>query len=336
MTVEALQDNQLIAVGAAGALASSTIGRVLPGPGGDIVVLSRLARARPDLHGLELRAAADAAGARARRRPIYPEPLERYLVRASRRAAVPDFGTPRPRSPHDGLLRRATSPTTPSLRSYRAALRARARDRGRRHEPVRGGRRARGVVPPDGRRVRLRRASAAPAATSRRSSSSCTQTKRGYCQHFAGAMALMLRYLGIPARVAAGFTSGSYDEDKQRVDRDRPRRARLGRGLVPAAAAGSRSTRRPAAATSTARYTLPRSASTPPRCRPRIAGGPRRRRDSSSSTERFDRGRRRGRGRAAAATARATARDVERRGRGQPSSPARARGARARGRRSGS
>jgi transglutaminase-like putative cysteine protease len=41
-----------------------------------------------------------------------------------------------------------------------------------------------------------------------------TDTKRGYCQHFAGAMTLMLRYLGIPARVAAGFTSGSYDADK--------------------------------------------------------------------------------------------------------------------------
>jgi transglutaminase-like putative cysteine protease len=40
------------------------------------------------------------------------------------------------------------------------------------------------------------------------------QTHRGYCQHFAGAMALMLRYLGIPARVAAGFTSGKYDADK--------------------------------------------------------------------------------------------------------------------------
>jgi transglutaminase-like putative cysteine protease len=38
-----------------------------------------------------------------------------------------------------------------------------------------------------------------------------TRTHRGYCQHFAGAMALMLRYLGIPARVAAGFTSGEYD-----------------------------------------------------------------------------------------------------------------------------
>jgi protein-glutamine gamma-glutamyltransferase len=36
-------------------------------------------------------------------------------------------------------------------------------------------------------------------------------TQRGYCQHYAGAMALMLRLLGIPARVAAGFTSGTYD-----------------------------------------------------------------------------------------------------------------------------
>ena len=42
-----------------------------------------------------------------------------------------------------------------------------------------------------------------------------TRTKRGYCQHFAGAMALMLRYLGIPARVAVGFTSGTYDEDDE-------------------------------------------------------------------------------------------------------------------------
>jgi transglutaminase-like putative cysteine protease len=40
------------------------------------------------------------------------------------------------------------------------------------------------------------------------------QTRAGYCQHFAGAMALMLRYLGIPARVAAGFTSGTYDAKK--------------------------------------------------------------------------------------------------------------------------
>jgi transglutaminase-like putative cysteine protease len=36
--------------------------------------------------------------------------------------------------------------------------------------------------------------------------------KRGYCQQFAGSMALMLRFLGIPARVAAGFTSGKLKD----------------------------------------------------------------------------------------------------------------------------
>ena len=38
------------------------------------------------------------------------------------------------------------------------------------------------------------------------------RTKAGYCQHYAGAMALMLRWLGIPARVAAGFTSGKFKD----------------------------------------------------------------------------------------------------------------------------
>jgi transglutaminase-like putative cysteine protease len=35
--------------------------------------------------------------------------------------------------------------------------------------------------------------------------------KRGYCQQFAGAMALLLRMGGVPARVAAGFTQGRQD-----------------------------------------------------------------------------------------------------------------------------
>lgn len=41
------------------------------------------------------------------------------------------------------------------------------------------------------------------------------RTKEGYCQHYAGAMAVMLRLLGVPARVAAGFTAGTYDEDRR-------------------------------------------------------------------------------------------------------------------------
>jgi transglutaminase-like putative cysteine protease len=39
-----------------------------------------------------------------------------------------------------------------------------------------------------------------------------TRTKAGYCQHFAGAMAAMLRMLGVPARVAVGFTSGTNED----------------------------------------------------------------------------------------------------------------------------
>ncbi len=41
-----------------------------------------------------------------------------------------------------------------------------------------------------------------------------TQTRSGYCQFYAGAMALMLRYLGIPARVAVGFAGGRYDASR--------------------------------------------------------------------------------------------------------------------------
>ena len=40
-----------------------------------------------------------------------------------------------------------------------------------------------------------------------------TSTRAGYCQHFAGAMAVMARLLGVPARVAFGFTSGRLLDD---------------------------------------------------------------------------------------------------------------------------
>ena len=36
-------------------------------------------------------------------------------------------------------------------------------------------------------------------------------TRTGYCQHFAGAMAVLLRFNGIPARVVVGFTSGEQE-----------------------------------------------------------------------------------------------------------------------------
>jgi transglutaminase-like putative cysteine protease len=42
------------------------------------------------------------------------------------------------------------------------------------------------------------------------------ESRRGYCQQFAGAMALLLRMGGVPARVAVGFTPGEYDQGSHR------------------------------------------------------------------------------------------------------------------------
>jgi protein-glutamine gamma-glutamyltransferase len=45
--------------------------------------------------------------------------------------------------------------------------------------------------------------------------------KAGYCQQFSGAMALLLRMTGVPARVVTGFTSGSLDsKTREYVVRD--------------------------------------------------------------------------------------------------------------------
>jgi protein-glutamine gamma-glutamyltransferase len=41
-----------------------------------------------------------------------------------------------------------------------------------------------------------------------------SEDKAGYCQQFSGAMALMLRMLGIPTRVAAGFAPGGRDPER--------------------------------------------------------------------------------------------------------------------------
>jgi transglutaminase-like putative cysteine protease len=45
-----------------------------------------------------------------------------------------------------------------------------------------------------------------------------TRTQRGFCQQFASAMAVLLRTLHIPARVAVGFTQGTYDAGLRAFD----------------------------------------------------------------------------------------------------------------------
>jgi len=48
-------------------------------------------------------------------------------------------------------------------------------------------------------------------------------SRRGFCQHFAGSMAVMLRSVGIPARVAVGYAAGTFDSEAEGyvvLDRD--------------------------------------------------------------------------------------------------------------------
>ena len=65
----------------------------------------------------------------------------------------------------------------------------------------------------------------------------------GYCQHYAGAMALMLRMGGIPARVATGFSPGGYSRARRPGSSATPTRTRGSRSGS-TSSAGSRSIRR--------------------------------------------------------------------------------------------
>ena len=57
------------------------------------------------------------------------------------------------------------------------------------------------------------------------------EDRRGYCQQFSGAMALMLRMIGIPSRVASGFSPGGRDPETRGLPGRGRRRPLLGRGL---------------------------------------------------------------------------------------------------------
>jgi protein-glutamine gamma-glutamyltransferase len=209
VTVEALQDYRLIAASVPvryeldedlSVLYQSTGTAYVPGyvPRGTTYT-SWSYSPRPSLRAL------------ARSAPIYPAALERYLVVQARTATPPSphFGSPDRRQAMERIFA-----GNPRLRSYRPLYERALAIAGDAPSPYaaavqletsfRDGQSyvydqspvTRGDIPPLVEFV--------------------TRTHRGHCQHFAGAMALMLRYLGIPARVGAGFISGSYDQEKGR------------------------------------------------------------------------------------------------------------------------
>ena len=135
-------------------------------------------------------------------RPDYPAETGRYLELG--RARLPAFGAPGRASRVDALL---DEETNPDLTPYRALWREARRLTAGTTSPYlatlaveRWLRSAGGYVydetpptPPPG----------VPPLVD-----FVVGARAGYCQHFAGAMAVMLRTLGIPTRVAVGFTSG--------------------------------------------------------------------------------------------------------------------------------
>ena len=95
-----------------------------------------------------------------------------------------------------------------------------------------------------------------------------TKTHAGYCQYFAGAMALMLRYLGIPARVAVGFAGRDLRPERSTSGTSATARRMPGSRSGSRATAGCRSTRRrplPGAAPRQTQAGVRRPAGTEPR-----------------------------------------------------------------------
>jgi len=138
--------------------------------------------------------------------PSYPRSLSRYLDVG--RPTVPPFGTPGRAAVVEAIFRDARfQPLLPYRTTWREAQRLTAGARSPFEVTVaieRWLRTGGGFVYDE--RPPLPR-SLPPLADFQQ------RTKSGYCQHFAGAMALMLRYLGIPARVAVGFSSGTWNDN---------------------------------------------------------------------------------------------------------------------------
>ena len=189
------------------------------------------------LHGRGLRPEADGR----RGAPGRPHGLPRRARRPARdHRAVPA------RAAADGALGRRRDRRAdrlrgrplPAVRRRRGRLRHLSADpphalrRDRQHVPPLALRSARGSWPSSSAPPPRRRSSTScwSTATSRTASSATPSgrssrrpgvapldaflidTKEGYCQHFSGAMALLLRMGGIPARVATGFSPGGFSK----------------------------------------------------------------------------------------------------------------------------
>ncbi|MEJ7567883.1 MAG: transglutaminaseTgpA domain-containing protein [Gaiellaceae bacterium] len=200
--VVGLADDHLVAAAAPMLYEAASLGRALFLSGG-VVRLQRPLQ-RGQFYDVYSYAPLPKPAELARARPVYPKLLDRYLEIG--RTRVAPFGTPGRADDvaalfederqlaiwdYEGLYRQAARLARGATGPYGAAVAIEAWLR------TTGGFTYDERPPPPAEGV--------PALAHFVDSG-----RRGYCQQFAGSMALMLRFLGIPARVAAGFTSGKY------------------------------------------------------------------------------------------------------------------------------
>jgi len=207
VTVEGLRDTHLTAADVPVKYDASRLGLVMYDPAGSAYVSRGLQRG--DVYRAWSYEPHPTPGQLARSRPDYPQliSVQRKYLEVEQRVWVPPFGTPGREAAVDRLF-------TSSARSYRIAP---YRPLYGLAESIAGNARSpyAAVVALEswfrtgGNFVYNQHP---PVSTARPPLVDfVTRTKSGYCQHFAGAMTLMLRYLGVPARVAAGFSSGRYE-----------------------------------------------------------------------------------------------------------------------------
>jgi hypothetical protein len=202
--VRALVDDRLAAAGTPVALDSRRLGTVFRMSGGVLRVRSPLGEGQS--YRVWSYAPDPAPAVLASSKPRYPTAARRYLVVDGR--PFPGFADP---GRENGVRELFSSPARDSFAGYASLYRDARRIVGSPDDPyaavlaLESWFRHRGGFVYD---EQPPRADGAPLVAF------VKKTKAGYCQHYAGAMALMLRMVGIPARVAVGFTSGRLDDGK--------------------------------------------------------------------------------------------------------------------------
>lgn len=199
--IRALEERRLLAAGQPMEVRGDELSRVLVLGGGVLAVADPLPRGAT--YSVWSFASSPEPRELARSQPRYPLEVRRYL--ALERWVFPGFGAPG----RDRLARRLFAESFGPLVAFRDVY-----DVARRLTATAGSPYEAALAVETWLRLNggFRYDEQPPRVAGEPLARFVLDQKRGYCQHFAGAMAVMLRMLGVPARVAVGFTSGRNDE----------------------------------------------------------------------------------------------------------------------------